>query len=69
MSLKNPKFGKKSTNLSKLSNINKINVDFYDNFFNKSLVLILKYTVCKVYSCTTVFKEIRIFKILKKIAK
>ena len=33
------------------------NVGFCDNSFNKSLVLILKYTVCTFYDCMTVFEK------------
>ena len=44
--------------------INKINVGFSDNSFDKSLVLILKYIVYEFYGRTTLFEEMIILKIL-----
>ena len=64
---KNHKFGQKLKILSKSSKINKYWLFFsFDNFFDKSLVLILKYTVCKFYDCRTLFDEMTIFWIRKK---
>ena len=42
------------------------NIGLYDNCIHWSLVLIIKYIVCEFHGCKTVFKEIRIFWILKK---
>ena len=39
------------------------NIGFCDNSFDRSLVLILKYTVCQFYDCTTVFEKMRQFRI------
>ena len=59
--MENPKFTQKLKILSKSTN-----VGFCGNFFNKSLVLMLKYTACKFYDCTTVFEEMRKLWIWKK---
>ena len=42
------------------------NVGFFDNFFHKSLVLILKYTVCEFHDYRTIFDEMTIFWIRRK---
>ena len=47
---------KKSKIWPKSSKISKINIGFCDNSIEKSLVFILKYTVCKFCGCTTVFQ-------------
>ena len=57
----NLKFGQKSKDLPKSSN-----VGFCDNSFDKSWVLILKLTVCEFYDCRTLFDEMIIFWIRKK---
>ena len=51
MSLGKAQIWPKFENYQKLTN-----VGFCDNFFDRSLVLILKYTVCEFYGCTIFFK-------------
>ena len=53
------KFGQKSKIWPKSLQINKIiNVGFCGNSIDRSLVLVLKYLVYKLRSCTSVFKEL-----------
>ena len=61
----NENLGKKLNMSPKSWNIDKINLIFFQNFINKSLVLILKYIVYEFYGCTTIWKW-RQFGIYKK---
>ena len=61
---KSSKFSQKSNFLPKSSK--STNVGFCANSFDKSLVLILKYTVCEFYDCRNIVYDTVIFWIWKK---